>query len=336
MTPKVSIIVLTYNQEKLIGRTLDSILAQQCDFPFEIIVGEDCSTDGTLDVCRSYAERYPDIIRLFANKPNKGLVDNYYDCILEAKGEYIADCGGDDFWVDRFKLQKEADVLDGDPEITIVHTGWQYYDEPTGTVRPSGSEIHHHNYLKPVSEKGELFLPILSDTHGPLIHLCTAMFRRNALMKCYNADTRLFRDKQFPCEDFQIVTSLARDGKVAYLPEVTLSYSVGKPSIMSLENLEKNYRFYIASIKLLHYIMIKNGISPDKLATQYSNRLHFTLTQAFRLYNRDMREEVLAWYEKTGAPQNMKTRLLRLLSSNRVTWRLALRLLNKIKPYRHE
>ncbi len=52
--PKVSVIVLTYNQEKLIGRTLDSILAQKCDFPFEIIVGEDCSTDGTLAVCRDY------------------------------------------------------------------------------------------------------------------------------------------------------------------------------------------------------------------------------------------------------------------------------------------
>ena len=330
--PKVSVIVLTYNQEKLIGRTLDSILAQKCDFPFEIIVGEDCSTDGTLAVCCDYEARYPDKIRLFANNPNKGLLDNYYDCILQARGEYLADCGGDDFWIDPFKLQKEADVLDSDSEITIVHTGWQYYDEPTGTVRPSGSETYHNSCLKPVSEKGELFLPILSNTHGALIHLCTAMFRRDALMKCYNADTRLFRDKQFPCEDFQIVTSLARDGKVAYLPEVTLSYSVGKPSIMSLENPEKNYRFYIASIKLLHYIQIKNRISPDKLATLYSERLHFTFTLAFRLCNRDMREEVLAWYKKTGAPKKMKTRLLRLLSGNRVTWKLALRLLNKIKP----
>lgn len=64
MTPKVSVIVLTYNQEKLIGRTLDSIIAQECDFPFEIIVGEDCSTDGTLTVCREYEARYPGIIRL--------------------------------------------------------------------------------------------------------------------------------------------------------------------------------------------------------------------------------------------------------------------------------
>lgn len=106
-TPKVSVIVLTYNQEKLIGRTLDSILAQKCDFPFEIIVGEDCSTDGTLAVCRDYEARHPDKIRLFANNPNKGLLDNYYDCILLARGEYLADCGAMIFGLTRVNFRKK-------------------------------------------------------------------------------------------------------------------------------------------------------------------------------------------------------------------------------------
>lgn len=331
--PKVSVIVLTYNQENLIGRTLDSILAQKCDFPFEIIVGEDCSTDGTLAVCRDYAERYPDVIRLFANNPNKGLLDNYYDCILEARGEYIADCGGDDFWIDPLKLQKEADILDSDSEITIVHTAWQYYDESTGTVHPSDSEKYHREYLKPVSRKGELFIPILNDTHGPLIHLCTSMFRRDALMKCYHADTHLFRDRQFLCEDLQITSSLSRDGKVAYIPDVTLSYSVGKPSVMSRGNLEKTYRFYISSIKLLRYIQLQNNLADDILARQYSDRLHFILTQAFRLKRRDMRDETLDWFAATGTKKGFKTQILRALSANDPTWSVALTILRTLKPH---
>lgn len=335
-TPKVSVIVLTYNQEKLIGRTLDSILAQKCDFPFEIIIGEDCSTDGTLAVCRDYEARHPDKIRLFANNPNKGLLDNYYDCILQARGEYLADCGGDDFWIDPCKLQKEADILDSDTDITIVHTAWQYYDEPTGMTRPSRSKAYHGKHLKPVSEKGELFLPILNDTHGPLIHLCTAMFRRDALMRCYNADTRLFRDKQFMCEDLQITSSLSRDGKVAYIPDVTLSYSVGKPSVMSRGNMEKTFRFYMSTIKLLHYIQEQNDIPNASLATQYSDRLHFIMTQAFRLRNREMRDEVMEWYKRTDTHLRVKTRVLQLLSINDYAWKLSLKMLNLFNPAHHE
>lgn len=332
MTPKVSVIVLTYNQEKLIGRTLDSIIAQECDFPFEIIVGEDCSTDGTLTVCREYEARYPGIIRLFANNPNKGLLDNYYDCLLEAKGEYIADCGGDDFWIDPLKLKKEADILDSDPGITIVHTAWQYYDEPTGTVSPSHTEEYHSKHLKPISPKGELFLPILTDTHAPLIHLCTAMYRRYAIMKCYNADTRLFRDKQFLCEDLQLTSSLSRDGKVAYIPDVTLSYSIGKPSVLSRGNLEKTWLFHTSTLKLLEYIRQQNDIPYSALATKYSDKLYYVLTQAFRLQDREKIDDTLELYKTTGTPKSIKARALEVLSSNDIVWKNALRLLKSLKP----
>ena len=88
----ISVVVCTYNQEDTIARTLDSILMQQCHVPYEIIIGEDCSTDQTLSVCEAYASKFPDKIRLIANKPNKGIIDNYFDCILASNGQYIADC----------------------------------------------------------------------------------------------------------------------------------------------------------------------------------------------------------------------------------------------------
>ena len=79
MEELISVIVCTYNQESTIGRTLDSILMQQCHLPIEIVIGEDCSTDSTLAVCQDYARRFPDQIRLFANPQNKGIIDNYFD-----------------------------------------------------------------------------------------------------------------------------------------------------------------------------------------------------------------------------------------------------------------
>ena len=96
--PLVSVLVATYNQEKYIAQTLDCILMQQCSFEFEIIIGEDCSTDKTREICLEYQAKYPDQIVLCLNEYNKGLLDNYFDIFLKTKGKYIADCGGDDYW----------------------------------------------------------------------------------------------------------------------------------------------------------------------------------------------------------------------------------------------
>ncbi|MDD2612459.1 MAG: glycosyltransferase, partial [Bacteroidales bacterium] len=70
--PTVSILVITYNQEAYIGKALDSLLMQECPFDYEILVGEDCSTDGTRNICLEYAKNNPDKIRLFLNEKNKG------------------------------------------------------------------------------------------------------------------------------------------------------------------------------------------------------------------------------------------------------------------------
>ena len=96
----ISVIVVTYNQENTIARTLDSILKQKDVQDLEIIIGEDHSSDNTRQICEMYALKYPSIIRLFSNSENKGIVRNYFDCLKECRGNYIADCAGDDFCID--------------------------------------------------------------------------------------------------------------------------------------------------------------------------------------------------------------------------------------------
>jgi glycosyltransferase involved in cell wall biosynthesis len=119
-TPKVSVCVITYNQEPYIAQCLQSLVDQVTDFEFEVIVGEDCSTDGTRAVVREYAERYPHIIRPIYQEKNIGAgVHNFLTVHGAARGEYIAHVDGDDYALPG-KLQAQADVLDADPGCNIV------------------------------------------------------------------------------------------------------------------------------------------------------------------------------------------------------------------------
>ena len=88
-TPLVTVLVTTYNQEKYIAQALDSVLAQKTDFPFEIYVSEDCGTDGTRDILREYARRYPQIIRLNLREKNVGISRNWYEGLCAARGDYV-------------------------------------------------------------------------------------------------------------------------------------------------------------------------------------------------------------------------------------------------------
>ncbi|SFO24842.1 Glycosyl transferase family 2 [Pseudobutyrivibrio sp. UC1225] len=113
---KVSIVVATYNQEKYIRKTLESIVSQKADFEFEAIVGDDCSTDGNAEIIREFAEKYPDIIVPVFREKNLGMTGNTLDIMMRAQGEYIAFIEGDDYWLDEKKLQKQVDFLDSHPD----------------------------------------------------------------------------------------------------------------------------------------------------------------------------------------------------------------------------
>jgi glycosyltransferase involved in cell wall biosynthesis len=121
---------------------LDSVLSQRVNFPWEIIVGEDESTDGTREICIEYAKRYPNLIKLFL-RSRKDVIYvngkptgryNMIENIKAARGKYIALLEGDDFWLDPFKLQKQVDFLDANPDCIVCHH-WHKYavrDKPTG------------------------------------------------------------------------------------------------------------------------------------------------------------------------------------------------------------
>jgi len=132
MQPLVSICCTAYNHEKYLAQTLDSFLGQQCDFPFEILIHDDVSTDSTADIIRDYAARYPEIIRpMFQteNQYSKGVPINETFNFPRARGKYIALCEGDDYWCDETKLQRQIAHMESDPGCTFCFSNGYVHDE---------------------------------------------------------------------------------------------------------------------------------------------------------------------------------------------------------------
>ncbi|TDE18610.1 glycosyltransferase family 2 protein [Dyadobacter psychrotolerans] len=129
---KASFCIITYNHEKFVGKMLDSLLMQETTFPFEIIVGDDCSKDRTAEILKEYQSRYPDKIRLLLHPKNLGLNGKYnaLQCFAIARGEYIAQFDGDDYLTSPHKLQKQVEMLDANPHYSAsFHNAQAIYDD---------------------------------------------------------------------------------------------------------------------------------------------------------------------------------------------------------------
>ena len=116
----VSVIIVTYNQEKYIRCAIDSVINQKVNFNYEILLAEDCSPDNTLDVFKEYKEKYSDLIRIIPRDHNLGNSFNVLDAAKNSNGRYITVLEGDDYWCDSNKLQKQYDFLENHKDYVAV------------------------------------------------------------------------------------------------------------------------------------------------------------------------------------------------------------------------
>jgi len=204
---KLSVLMITYNHERFIAQALDSVLMQQVNFPFEIVIGEDFSTDGTRLVVADYASRYPEIIKPLFREGNLGPTENFMQTFRACQGEYIALLEGDDYWTEPDKLQKQVDFLEAHPELAICFHNAYKLHEGTEQLTPMICD----EAVKPVSTLDDLlrenFIPTL-----------TALFRN-----------RLFTD--FPpwfhrvkyC-DWALHVLNASHGTIGYIDAIMATY----------------------------------------------------------------------------------------------------------------
>lgn len=167
MKPKVSVAMIAYNIVDYIDEAVQSVLAQQCDFRYELVIADDFSTDGTREKVQQYAEKHPNTIRAILRETNLKGPRNWYETLRACDGEYIANLDGDDYWSDPHKLQKQAAVLDRNPDCKIVFHSAQVLEGNSlaGTIPANPIERGTvHDVLK------TNFLPN-----------CTNMYRRDAI-----------------------------------------------------------------------------------------------------------------------------------------------------------
>ena len=326
----ISIVILTYNQQATIGRAIESVLMQKCHVPYEIIIGEDCSTDNTRAICKTYADQHPNIIRLFCNERNKGIVDNYFDCLLQCRGKYIADCAGDDFWTDPQKLEKEVSVMEEHPEVTMVITNWQYYNEQTRKASPS-QQIQH----APITPGRNLLKAIITQKNMSVFHLCTALYRADVFREAYEKDRQMFRDTDYVSEDMQVAFAMASHGNIAYLPDITLNYSFGSHSVSNTTNDVKLFTFVRNTTRQICYMADKEQLDIQPFLSQ---RLFELGMHAFRAHRRPFYEETLICEKAWNAPRTAKTNVLFTVMRYEWLWKLGVtvrRLVVSLKRARH-
>jgi glycosyltransferase involved in cell wall biosynthesis len=131
----VSVCVITYNHEKFIRQCLEGIMMQETAFPFEVVIGDDCSTDNTRLIIQEFVEKYPDVIKPVYQPVNVGGARNAYEfCYPKLTGKYIAVCEGDDYWTEPSKLQRQVDFLELNPEYVFCFHRVNGIDEDNSVI----------------------------------------------------------------------------------------------------------------------------------------------------------------------------------------------------------
>jgi glycosyltransferase involved in cell wall biosynthesis len=144
VAPVVSILCATYNHVEYIQECIEGFLDQETRFPVEILIRDDASTDGTADIVRSYAERYPTLVKAILEKENtcsKGVRPSV--CLMkDARGEFLALCEGDDYWLRRDKLELQVALLKDCPDVSLVFSDREVIGGEESAFRSYPKEIY--------------------------------------------------------------------------------------------------------------------------------------------------------------------------------------------------
>ncbi len=290
--PEVSVVLITYNHEKYIAQALDSVLVQETDFEYEIIIGEDESEDKTREIVLSYKNKYPEKISVILNsrrdviyidgKPSGRF--NLMNTLRNAGGKYISLLEGDDYWTDKNKLQKQYDFLKNNSDYVICAHTAEFVDE-------SGKSLER--YWKPPLDK-EYY------TKEDLFLYCNFIATASVLFV-----NNLFEDfpewfENFKVGDWSLHVINASYGKIKFMDEVMSAYRIHPGGIASMTDLIKQFQSRLEMYKLFkeksekkYYPFINKAVSLIyyNIACEYEDRnnrkmaIKYVLKDIFKFYD---------------------------------------------------
>lgn len=293
MDLKATVIIITYNQEDTISRALESVLHQKCQYPYEILIADDCSADGTRRICEEYARRYPDKIRLMPEMPNRGLVGNYFDAVDAARGEYISDCAGDDEWLYSYRLSNSIEALDADKSLSAVFTDVELVDIESGKAWLASEDDDRNMYMKPRVKGADVLLGVLGAHKGLPYTLSAALYRKSSLDKVYKTHPEMVRCPESGIEDVPVIAALASVGDAAYLPITGYRYYITQGSVSNnVKDFVKTYWFYARVLSVVRKLGEFYGIPKEKLKNFFNDKISYIAAQARHGRRPDLAEDL--------------------------------------------
>jgi len=279
--PLLSVIILAYNQQDYIEKCLDYVVNQNTDFIFEVIIGEDCSVDNTREIIFEYKKKYPRLINVITSSENVGLIKNFIRCLNIAKGKYIAICGGDDYWFDKNKLQKQVDIFTIYQDVSLVHTNFDVFYVTNKLIEKKIIKYDHickreteYGVSSIVAELSGMFRPVKAST---------IVFIREYLVSAYQKDHNIFDDR--PCEDIQICYEMGLRGRFFFIDESTTIINCIPNSLSFQSDAEKRLEFMASIFDLNLFYIKKYKIQKDVVRIYCKRAVHCILHLGLEVSN---------------------------------------------------
>ena len=251
--PQVAVFMVTYNQAKYIEQSIEGVLMQQTDFPFKVFIGDDCSTDGTRDICLRYKEKYPDKIELILQEKNLGSVANTRSVFpyCFAYGDYTAMCEGDDYWTDPLKLQKQIDFLEANPDFAICfHRVAIHFEDGSRETQ----------YSNPDQQSVTTFDDLARDN---FIYTLSTVFRNGLFEKFPDWSHAMMSG------DWILHLLNAERGKIKFLEDTMAVYRVHKGGAWSMKHTKDQMDYMAELVEKFHNHFYPKGEKGFKTFASY-------------------------------------------------------------------
>ena len=247
-----SVCVITYNQENYISQTLDSILSQEHNYSYEIVIGDDCSTDGTRQVIERYVQKYPSIIKPLYNEKNLGLIKNYFNVIKHCAGKYIMECAGDDWWLPG-KVTTQIEFMETHKDVGMCYGRAQVWNEKKGLL----SE-------KTIGSKKETLKDLLFANDIPALTVCFRTSIIQNYMKEIQPETM-----SWLMEDYPLWLYISYNSRIKYIDKQISVYRIIEESVSHSKDINKMFLFSKSLEEIRSFYSKKYNVSYEKKSDEY-------------------------------------------------------------------
>ncbi len=289
----VSVIILTYNQEDTIKRTLDSIIKQETQYSYELIIADDDSKDNTRKVCENFYNTYPNITKLLAKHKNYGVVKNYSEALKLCEGRYLMVCAGDDWWHNTSKIEIQVTYMNRNPNVVVHYGGFIKYYPATDSSQDIAPYHINRDVFETLLERNFICAPTVCVRHSAMNNI---HFER-------------FVDMGFMVEDYPSYLALSNEGEFGYTDELLVTYTAQYGSINNCVSFEKKKK-YLDNVRKYKTFFAKERGTYDKYYKKIESSYYYWIAEYAVRYGE--RQYAYEGY-KNVLPKSLKIRLKTLI-----------------------